>query len=124
MGNTIYYYKTSSDTWHFSTGVSKDAFTGSLYKRDLERGGKKVEKLYLNIPEHFEIIKKNYRTPEYWAGRTWIDEYEESFLFIVTISGPRYFHHEVFRDEKKARDYFTDCLVRYPDYEVELTKGE
>lgn len=45
-------------------------------------------------------------------------------MFIVTISGPRYFHHEVFRDEKKARDYLTDCLVRYPDYEVELIKGE
>ena len=45
-------------------------------------------------------------------------------MFIVTISGPGYFHYEVFRDEKKARDYFTDCLARYPDYNVELTKGE
>ena len=27
-----------------------------------------------------------------------------------------------FRDEKKARDYYTDMLLRYPNYEVKLNK--
>lgn len=27
-----------------------------------------------------------------------------------------------FRDEKKARDYYTDMLLRYPDYEVTIEK--
>lgn len=29
-----------------------------------------------------------------------------------------------FRDEKKARDYYTDMLLKYPDYNVELIKEE
>lgn len=28
-----------------------------------------------------------------------------------------------FRDEKKARDHFTDMLVKYPDCNVEFIKG-
>lgn len=52
--------------------------------------------------------------------------------FYVTItrtgygrySGGAYITSQSFTDEKKARDYYTDCLVRYPNYNVELTKGE
>lgn len=29
-----------------------------------------------------------------------------------------------FRDEKKARDYYTDMLLRYPNYNVEFNKSE
>lgn len=29
-----------------------------------------------------------------------------------------------FRDERKARDHYTDMLLRYPNYNVELTKKE
>lgn len=29
-----------------------------------------------------------------------------------------------FRDERKARDYYTDMLLRYPSYNVELLKNE
>lgn len=29
-----------------------------------------------------------------------------------------------FRDERKARDYYTDMLLKYPKYNVELIKGE
>lgn len=29
-----------------------------------------------------------------------------------------------FRDEKKARDHFTDMLIKYPIYKVELIKSE
>lgn len=39
-------------------------------------------------------------------------------------SGGSYIISQTIVDEKKARDYYTDCLVRYPNYKVELTKGE
>ena len=29
-----------------------------------------------------------------------------------------------FNDEKKARDYYTDMLLRYPNFNVEFLKGE
>ncbi len=29
-----------------------------------------------------------------------------------------------FRDEKKARDHYTDMLLRYPNYNVELNKTQ
>lgn len=29
-----------------------------------------------------------------------------------------------FRDECKARDYYTDMLLKYPKYNVEFLKGE
>lgn len=29
-----------------------------------------------------------------------------------------------FRDERKARDYYTDMLLRYPNYNVEFLESE
>lgn len=29
-----------------------------------------------------------------------------------------------FKDEKKARDYYTDMLLKYPNYNIELLKSE
>lgn len=29
-----------------------------------------------------------------------------------------------FRDERKARDHYTDMLLKYPKYNVELTNSE
>lgn len=37
--------------------------------------------------------------------------------------GFRYFSAR-FKDERKARDYYTDMLVKYPDYKVELIPSE
>ena len=74
---TIYYYKTISDTWHFSTGVSRDASKAVEYMRMLRQKKTNVRRLYLDIPEDFEMIKRLYRTPEYWSKRTWKDEYNE-----------------------------------------------
>ena len=73
----IYYYKTASDIWHFSTGESLPALKGNELQRKLRNSGKRVIRLYLNVPEHFEIIKSIYKTPDYWRNRTWQDEYEE-----------------------------------------------
>lgn len=39
-------------------------------------------------------------------------------------TGGLYITSQTFKDEKKARDYYTDCLVRYPDLKVELLKSE
>lgn len=39
-------------------------------------------------------------------------------------SGGSYITSQTFIDEKKARDYYTDGLVRYPNYNVEFLKGE
>lgn len=50
--------------------------------------------------------------------------------FIVTVSRPgfgrftggTYDFGRTFRDEHKARDYYTDMLLRYPNYEVKFEK--
>ena len=34
--------------------------------------------------------------------------------------GGNYIILQSFRDRVKARDFYTDCLVRYADYEVEF----
>ena len=39
-------------------------------------------------------------------------------------SGRSYITSQTFVDEKKARNYYTDCLVRYPKYKVEFLKSE
>lgn len=51
-------------------------------------------------------------------------------MFQVTVTRPGfgrykcgcYITGQAFSDEKKARDYYTDCLVRYPDAEVTIEK--
>lgn len=77
MERTIYYYKTSSDIWVFSTCRKIEARKAIDYLFRLRGEGNMIEKLYLNIPEHFEFIKAAFFTPDYWIGRTWQDEYEE-----------------------------------------------
>lgn len=37
--------------------------------------------------------------------------------------GGYYPKSETFTDEKKARDHYTDMLLKYPKYNVELTKS-
>lgn len=39
-------------------------------------------------------------------------------------SGGSYITSQTFVDEKKARDYYTDCLVRYPNYNVKFLQDE
>ena len=38
--------------------------------------------------------------------------------------GGDYVSSLTFRDERKARDYYTDMLLKYPNYNVELLEGE
>ena len=38
------------------------------------------------------------------------------------FSGGTYDIYRTFRDESKARDYYTDMLLRYPNYEVKFEK--
>jgi len=37
-----------------------------------------------------------------------------------TVSADRPYIYAVFTDERNARDYYTDMLVRYPDAEIEF----
>ena len=39
-------------------------------------------------------------------------------------AGGAYVTSETFRDKKMAKDYYTDCLVRYPDARVEFLASE
>lgn len=42
--------------------------------------------------------------------------------FLVQITRGTYTHSATFLEEKKARDYYTDALVRFPDAQVELIR--
>ena len=44
--------------------------------------------------------------------------------FTVSIYFPGRISSLSFRDEKKARDYYTDMLLKYPNYNVEFLKSE
>ena len=54
----------------------------------------------------------------------------ETSNYIVTVSRPVFGAYTggtfgwvyKFRDEAKARDYYTDMLLRYPNYEVTIEK--
>lgn len=47
----------------------------------------------------------------------------DKLTYLVSIRYGHKYHSELFYDEKKARDYYTDMLVRYPDADVELISG-
>ena len=38
------------------------------------------------------------------------------------FTGGVFYKGATFRDERKARDYYTDMLLRYPRFEVKLEK--
>lgn len=40
--------------------------------------GNDVWQLHLDDPEDFNDIKRGFFTPEYWAARSWQDEYNET----------------------------------------------
>lgn len=52
--------------------------------------------------------------------------------YIVTVNYPgtgkylggAYIKSRAFREEKKARDYYTDMLLKYPEYQVDFEKVE
>ena len=82
MGN-IYYYKTASDIWVFSSCRKYEAKKAVDYLRRLRSEGYRVERLYLDVPEHFEFIKALFFNKDYWDGRSWQDEYEERPLLYI-----------------------------------------
>lgn len=75
----IYYYKTVSDTWHISNGMSLGAREANGLLHNMRRT-RSVVRLYLDVPEHFEIIKDLFFNKDYWEGRSWLDEYNEKPL--------------------------------------------
>ena len=54
-------------------------------------------------------------------------------MYTISITRPGYGRYSggnytisslTFKDKKKARDYYTDMLLKYPKYNVELLKSE
>lgn len=42
---------------------------------------------------------------------------------MAATRGGAYVSSLTFKDERKARDYYTDMLLKYPNAKVELIKG-
>lgn len=72
---SMYYFKTVSDIWHFSDGETLPAIQGVEKKLELQRKGIRVERLYLNVPEHFELIRQTYPN----VGSDWKKIYWEIY---------------------------------------------
>ena len=47
----------------------------------------------------------------------------DKLTYLVSVRYGLYYHSESFYDKEKARSYYTDMLVKYPDADVELISG-
>lgn len=90
--------------------------------------GDDVIKLYLDIPEDFEIIKRTFFSPSYWEERTWQEEYNgagkqneknmawQDIEMIIQISQD-YDHELMTTGEKWVREeYYSEILRRYNEW--------
>lgn len=73
----IYYYKTFGDVWHFEDGITLSGGRAYDYFRSLREKGVQTWRLFLDIPEDFELIKKFFHTPAYWKHTTWLEELQK-----------------------------------------------
>ena len=74
MKDAIYYYKTISGTFHFSSGVVKPEDKAGQYLRMLRYANYPVEQLHLDNPEDYNVICNLFNI----HGKTWQDIYNES----------------------------------------------
>ena len=71
----VHYYKRhKSGDWVFEDCVISDCRQAVKYLIEQRRAKKVVWRLYLDIPEDYELIKSLFFTPAYWEGRTWQQE--------------------------------------------------
>ena len=75
MDNKVYaYYRTAS-----SVVVEKDVRVSPRRWRalllDILQTGNDVWQLHLDNPTDFALIRERFFTPDYWAGRSWQQEY-------------------------------------------------
>ena len=70
----VYYYKRDSGEWVFQDGSFTDEREALKHLIAKRKAGLTVWRLYLDLKEDFELIKKNFFTPEYWENTTWKEE--------------------------------------------------
>ncbi len=83
--NKSYYYKRLSGTWVFAQmdnfgiwrTLVKDEQSGEQYHRMLRYAKKCPERLYLDLPEDYRLIKRFFFDPAYWDGKPWQTEYDQ-----------------------------------------------
>lgn len=79
----LFYYKRGDGSWLFSIPIKKnqqhfkDEAEAVRYLIQKRKEGFYANALYLDNPGDFEKIKELFFTPEYWANRTWQQEYEQ-----------------------------------------------
>lgn len=74
----LYYYKIACGDWVFSPNIvmsNERAAVSNLISH--RKDGYVTWRLYLDIPEDFEAIKKLFFTPDYWENKTWQDEFNK-----------------------------------------------
>jgi hypothetical protein len=71
---TVYYYKNIDDEFVFSDGQRLTGPKASYHIRVLQKAGKSVERLYLDVEEDWDTLKAEFE-PEHWIGKTWQDVY-------------------------------------------------
>lgn len=70
----LFYYKRLTGSWVFPDGVFTDEREALKHLISKRKAGLTVWRLYLDIPEDFELIKANFFTPDYWSNTTWEKE--------------------------------------------------
>ena len=73
----IYYYKRASGTWVFQDGIFTDEREALKHLISKRKAGLLVWRLYLDIPEDYELIKQTFFTHDYWADKSWREEDNE-----------------------------------------------
>lgn len=74
MKGTIYYYKTISGKFHFSTGVIRSEDRAPQYLMMLRHVKYPLQPLYLDNEEDFKTIRDLFNIP---LTKTWQDVYYE-----------------------------------------------
>lgn len=70
----MYYYKTISSVCFEGDSKRYDKDEGMRLLTELRRKGYQFDRLYLDSPIDYIVIRNKFFTPAYWAGRTWQEE--------------------------------------------------
>ena len=70
----LFYYKTVDDVFVFTDGRRLSGPDASLYLRRKQRSGVRVERLYPDVADHWDTLKKVFPS-DYWEGKSPEDVY-------------------------------------------------
>lgn len=79
MTYTIIYYKRACGTWVFFDYAKRETLVlndvdGARHHLQERWRGNNLWRLYLDLPDDFDTIRRNFFTPSYWENRTWQEE--------------------------------------------------